>query len=488
MSIIEYRIKPQGRVLLEYYNCYERVAFIMGPLGSGKTIQSCIKIFRFMCEQKPNSDGVRPSRWYAVRNTYPDLFGTTIKDWLSMYGELGRFKQGNKEPPTQLLKFKLEDGTTVDAEIIFLALDRDEHVKKLRGAQGTGFWLNEVKELPKSIIDMADLRHGRYPSMVSGGVKPTYHGMIGDTNAPDEDHWYYKLAEEDRPEGWKFFRQPGGLLRMGKGKTVSYIENPIAENLNNLPKGYYVKGQAGKSQQWIAVNLVNEYGTIMDGKPVYPEYNDAIHVAAEDIQPMKGVPLELSWDFGLTPACIVSQVTARGQWRIIDEFVAERSGIRQFANNVVKPELARRYPDCPIDEDGIGDPAGRAGADTDERTCFDELKDAGLPAEPAPTNNFLPRREAVAGFLTRLIDGEPALLISPRAKVTRKGFIGGYCYTRVQVAGEARFKDVPDKHNPYSHPHDAVQYQGLKLDKHVKNPIAKKRNIAPPPAKPRVYR
>ncbi len=36
--------------------------------------------------------------------------------------------------------------------------------------------------------------------------------MLGDTNAPDEDHWYYRLAEETRPEGWEFFRQPGGLL------------------------------------------------------------------------------------------------------------------------------------------------------------------------------------------------------------------------------------------------------------------------------------
>lgn len=40
-----------------------------------------------MTGQAPNRDGVRKSRGYAVRNTYPDLMGTTAKDWLDMYGE-----------------------------------------------------------------------------------------------------------------------------------------------------------------------------------------------------------------------------------------------------------------------------------------------------------------------------------------------------------------------------------------------------------------
>ena len=42
----------------------------------------------------------------------------------------------------------------------------------------------------------------------------------------------------------------------------------------------------------------------------------------------------------------------------------------------------------------------------------------------------------------------------------RKGKIGGYQYKRVQVSGEARYKDKPDK-NKYSHPADAEQYMAL---------------------------
>jgi hypothetical protein len=37
---------------------------------------------------------------------------------------------------------------------------------------------------------------------------------------------------------------------------------------------------------------------------------------------------------------------------------------------------------------------------TDERTCLQELEEAGIATEAANTNDFIPRREAVAFFLT----------------------------------------------------------------------------------------
>ncbi len=97
---------------------------------------------------------------------------------------------------------------------------------------------------------MADLRHGRYPSLAAGGVLPTWHGMLLDLNACDQDHYYYHLAEEVRPEGWEFFRQPGGVFP-GEAEG-EWIPNPDAENLENLPNGYYSRGLEGKSQDWIS--------------------------------------------------------------------------------------------------------------------------------------------------------------------------------------------------------------------------------------------
>jgi len=44
--------------------------------------------------------------------------------------------------------------------------------------------------------------------------------------------------------------------------------------------------------------------------------------------------------------------------------------------------------------------------------------------------------------------------------MTRKAFAGGYKYKRLQVSGEERFVDKPDK-NKYSHISDAIQYMFL---------------------------
>jgi len=43
-------------------------------------------------------------------------------------------------------------------EVIFLALDRPEDVKKLLSLELTGVWINEARELPKSIIDQYQKR------------------------------------------------------------------------------------------------------------------------------------------------------------------------------------------------------------------------------------------------------------------------------------------------------------------------------------------
>lgn len=423
---------------------------IMGPLGSGKTYQSCIKIFTAMCEQAPNPEGIRPSRWYAIRNTYPDLTTTTIKDWRSLFGDLGEYKSGGMEPPTHRLDFDLDDGTSVEAELIFLALDRDDAIKKIRGSQVTGFWLNEAKELQKSIVDMADLRHGRYPSMAAGGVLPTWHGMIGDTNAPDEDSWYYWLAEVDHPEGWRFFRQPGGVRSEGDSWEI----NPLAENVGNLPDGYYIRGMAGKTEDWIKVNLANEYGYVATGKPVHPQYVDSIHCSRDVLRPQDGYKIVVGLDFGRTPAAVFTQRVEMGRWIVFDEFVTEDMSAATFA-----PEL-KRYIDATypgFEFEFWGDPSGGNGGQATDDTPFKILRKHGIVARPTETNSPLIRRSALTQPMMRnCMDGRPAFLISPNVSMTRKGLAGKFCYRRIKVAAE-RYTDEPDK-NEYSHPVEACEY------------------------------
>ncbi len=434
MADASVRYAPAGPTVKMFHQSDAFVRCLRGPLGSGKSTACVMEIVRRARAQAPGRDGVRRSRWAVIRNTFPELQTTTLKTWEQWVPlTVGKFSRDH--PPRHTIR-----SDELDMEVLFLALDREEDAKKLLSLELTGAWINEAREVPRGILDMLTGRVGRFPAMNDGG--PTWSGIILDTNPPDSDHWLYKLAEEERPEGFEFFAQPAG-------------DGPDAENIQNLPPDYYARIKAGKTEDWIRVYVRGEYGFVQEGKPIYPEWHDSTHVAAEPFPPIEGLPLYIGLDFGLTPAAVFAQRTARGQWRVIDELVTEDMGMVRFSE-LLKARLASWYSGLPVE--AYGDPAGRQRAQTDEKTCFDILRQhAGLRVRAAPTNDFTLRREAVANVLNRMVDGDPGFVLSPACRMLRKGFSGGYRYRRARAASGDHYIDKPEK-NEFSHPHDALQY------------------------------
>ena len=77
---------------------------------------------------------------------------------------------------------------------------------------------------------------------------------------------------------------------------------------------------------------------------------------------------------------------------------------------------------------------------------------------PTNTNKPLIRRASIINPMKRLcMDGKPAFLISPKCRMWRKGLAGGFKYRRIQVIGDEKFTDDPDK-NIYSHICEAGEY------------------------------
>jgi hypothetical protein len=443
---------PDGPVLREFFHADAFARFLIGPFGSGKSVACCVEVFRRAVQQKPGPDKVRRTRWLVVRSTYPQLKTTTIPTWKQWFTpEFGAFSWG--PPPTHRMILPVSDGTVVDLEVVFIALDGPDAEASLKGFEGTGIWFNEVREIPKAVVDFGRGRVGRYPAIKDGG--PTWYGIVGDTNPPDVDHWLYHFAEEDTPEGFAFFRQPGGLVKV----DGQWFENPDAANLKNLPEHYYRNQAAGQSEDFIRVYLGGEYGFALDGKPVYPEFHDSTHTAPAPIAPDENWPLFIGVDFGLTPAALIAQRTPAGQWRWIAELVGQDMGIVRFSEHLNRL-LAEWFAGYHIDG-AWGDPAGRQRSQVDERAALSVLRQhTSINFRAAPSNDYGLRREAVAAVLNRLVDGQPGLLVSPACKTARKGMAGGYCYRRVQVAGDARYVDKPDK-NIYSHVCEAAQYMML---------------------------
>lgn len=430
MADIRYR--PPGPVSRAFMRSDAFVRGIRGPFGSGKSTVCVMEIMRRAQEQKVGNDGKRRSRWAIIRNTYPELRTTTIKTWHQWFPPtLGRWVDNG--PPTH----HIQEGD-LDLEVIFLALDRPDDIAKLLSMELTGAWINEAREVPKAVLDGLTGRVGRYPSAMMGGRG--WSGILMDTNPPDTDHWWYKLAEEQKADGFEFFAQPSGM-------------SAEAENRENLPDGYYERQIAGKDQDWVKVYVHAEYGFVREGKPVFPDYVDSLHCREFDLVP--GVPIVTGIDFGLTPAGALLQRTPSGQIRVFDEVVAVDMGASRFAE-ILGPKYRDTWRGFPVGAIK-GDPAGDSRAQTDETTPFQILRKAGIDAQPASTNDPVRRIEAVATALRRMIDGQPGFLIHPRCTTLRKALAGGYCYRRLAVSGEERYRDVPDK-NMYSHVSDALQY------------------------------
>lgn len=427
-----YRDAP---TIKRFAECDAFIRGLMGPFGSGKSSGCVVEILQRGLAQKPGPDGIRRTRWAAIRNSYRQLADTTIKtvhQWLPPY------HFGDWKPSEQ--RYIINAFPQCEIEILFRALDRPDQVGNLLSLDLTGAWVNEAREVPWAVIEALQARLGRYPAIREGG--PSWFGLIMDTNPPDADSKWFRFFEEGGHDQAfaRIFKQPSGL-------------NKDAENLPNLPGGreYYTKLAVGKTAEWKKVYIDGQYGFVIDGKPVYPEYSDELH--CRECSPIPSVPVYRGWDFGLTPACVFAQLLPSGKFIVFDELVSERMGVDRFSDEVL--EHCSQSFSSEVDFIDYGDPAGETPSQTDEKTCFQILQAKGIAIEGGEQDPTL-RQESVRKPLQTIVSGSAQFQMHPRCKTLRKGFLGAYQYRRLQTSAE-RYGDKPDK-NEYSHPHDALQY------------------------------
>jgi len=440
---------------------------LMGPFGSGKSSGCLWDLINRGLKQKPGPDGVRRTRWAVIRNTYRQLNDTTIRtvhQWFP-YPMCGRWRATEHEYLINTIAAP-GDKRAAEIELLFRALDRPDHVRNLLSLDLTGAWVNEAREVPWAIVDALQGRVDRFPARREGGA--TWAGIIMDTNPPDTDSAWYRFFEQtDHTEAVqqlaayipgltvdkyaKVFKQPSGL-------------SPQAENTKNQSAGYWQRLAIDKTDEWVRVYCKGEYGFVMEGRPVFPEYHDNVHCPGatdEKRAPRTDsrLPVHRGWDFGLTPACIFSQLRTSGQWIVVDELCADSMGVDRFSDRVLS-HSSQYYPDTEFID--VGDPAGQSRAETDERTCFNILHAKGIEIEPGEQTPQI-RQECVRKPLRTMDDdGRPGFNLHPRCFRLRRALMGGYHFRRIKMAGVERWADKPEK-NSYSHPADALQYTATRL-------------------------
>ena len=285
MTAITYKAP---RTLTRFLDSEAFVRCVVGPVGSGKSSVCVMEILRRAMEQAPCPDGIRRTRFAVIRNTYSQLRDTTRKtfeEWIPP--DAGTWHE-------QSFTFTIKRGD-VDCEVLFRALNRPEDVKKLLSLELTGAYINEAREIPKHVFDVLQTRVGRYPSKAQGG--PTWFGIWMDTNPWHKGHWGYKLFSRERPADYHLFEQPGG-------------RTDAAENVENLPPGYYARLIAGKEAEWIESYVDGQYPSNDTGAIWGRQLGEleARGGLAEFEHPLDGV--YTSWDLG------VSDSTAIWFWRL----------------------------------------------------------------------------------------------------------------------------------------------------------------------------
>ena len=463
---------PDGDVNEAYYQCWYPNTLIMGPYGSGKSKTTAAKLLDAICLMPVSKRGSRQSSAIISRNYEADLLTATLGDWKSIIPggdleSLGKFTQSS--PSIHALDFDGTDGIPIECEVQFLPLDNiKEAHKKLKGQEYTFGWWNEAAESKEEIINVWRGRiGGRYPAHNDMPAIPVnaigdrfWSGAFYDTNPPDDEHWVHQVIETPTPaqqRNWRCFVQPPGATK--NLNTGEWEPNPLAENLINLSPSYYHQKVADAlSEDWVRINIGNEYGATLDGVPVWSNYSQVAH-ETDTVDYDSSLPVFGGLDYGRTPAMSLWQKLGDTHL-MFDEFTSKDMSAELFGP-ACRQFLWDRWKIRAADVDVCDDPAGGSKSQATEDTPRQIMRASGFSKiRPAPCeeNNITVRRKAMLEPLGRMsMAGRACVLIHKRCKTFRKGAASKFYYRKLQVSYDDMFSDKPIK-NFYSHICESGEY------------------------------
>lgn len=474
----------------EFFFSEKFIALAVGPVGSTKTTCAIGKILYHASRMAPCTDGIRRSRAVWVRNTREQLRDTSIPDFLKWF-KPGIHGTWNKTEARYIIRIG-----DIECEVLFRGLDDADDVRRLLSLQASFGVLDEFREINPSIFEQLQGRLGRYPDgmlvphraewgtdkrgepiggCVTDDGKPNKH-LWGASNPPDFDTYWEEFLSNP-PENAHVTIQPSAL-----SPEADWLHFPTV-NLD-----YYENLAQGKSEDWIDIYIHAKFGKSLSGQPVHKSFSRQLHIAKNPLKhnPISAHPLVVGYDAALNPAAVVGQMGFDGRLMVLDCLHAEGMGSLRFSRERLKPLLTQKYPGCRVIV--VVDPSGVRRMDTDEQSVVQLLKAEGLAVKPARTNKIAPRLAAVEQFLTRMVDGKPALVIDPECDVLIKALAGRYRY-KIKKPGtqdEQVEEDTPEKFHPWSDVADALQYLCLHADNGTvmgATTLSARREVKPAPFK-----
>lgn len=430
---------------------------LSGPVGSGKTT-ACVKrgLVSAIC-LPPMRDGWRHYRLAVFRQTYDQLWLSTIKSFCKVLDPnkgIGILRGSPPRPAQYLLEFEDAFGP-IRFEVLFRAFGEDADPDDLGGTEFTDAYLNEMNTLREELFINIARSLGRFPNRGEIGLPDDArvpHGrLFGDCNAPAPDNWVFRdFWSPDKPPGYRHFRQPGGLA-------------PDAENLRAVGRTYYEQMVRDNRHRpwWVKIKVHHRPGYNQDVDVVYEKFDDDTQVSFLPLDVFPNLPVLVGIDGGLTPAAVFMQEGPDGQVRILDEVSIARGDELDLARGMLAVMGRPRYRGCEFRlrcdpamgaGEGLGSESERVGS---MRQRLEKL--LALRVELAPSNDpetrHRPLREAIErGARGLQVDGT-------HCPIMRRGFNGTYHYRRTNGTND-RSGVVK---NPDSHTLEAAEYAASML-------------------------
>jgi len=216
----------------------KRFTGYMGGFGNGKTLAGAIKAYMH-CMQ--------PDAFFLIgRRHATDLSDSTQRDFLKLFGDMGKFS-----PKNGSFKF-YKDGKPL-SEVIFRHLD---DLQSLTNMNLSGFWIDQAEEVSEEVFDFLV---GRIRRPVE-----KREGFITANMAGHDWLWrrFYKKIGKDGKE-------------LPNASDFELITASTLQNRHNLPEDY-VKGLLAMPKEYVK-RFVEGSFDVFAGQ-IFDEFNPHIHV------------------------------------------------------------------------------------------------------------------------------------------------------------------------------------------------------------------
>lgn len=312
-------------------------------------------------------------------------------------------------------------------------------------------WFEEFSDFksPKTFKYIDGRMRWHDPSNPTG-----YNRIVLSGNPPDDDsHWSQV----------EFIKIPAKNDKVHRLRA--HFRLPTRENKAHLAAGYIENLEDSYSTAWVKRYLEGFTGVIEEGMPVLADYYMAEtpdgrpwHVAHERIKPAKGVPVWCGIDFGVAyMSAVWAQYNPDMDALVIHFELTGRETSAYHFGSKIKIINNQLFPGNPIVY--YGDPAGRRRSEADLKSGFSVLKKKhGIRVTAAPTNDWLPRRDAYFEFLSRSKGGYPMMVISNWEGTERLQEALEMGWVIQETDDGFIDPEAKPKKNRSSHPADALGY------------------------------